>query len=903
MASGAADLAAPHATPTDAREASPLTPLSPLSPAPPETTPSRTATPIPEAITDAIADADIDGLLAGLGSDDFNDFDGLDDFAVGVLSPAEARASAKRARSRSPSLSPDPYEDDDPFFAPMTADIPAVVSFASAGGRAWAQPTAAAMSKAMKIIQEVEHDVAVDEGLPKRRRIEPPSSFPMPSSFPPPSTPAPARSGFASAGARPASQAFTSGAQASQASGFQLGSGSSAPQVAASRARAMALFGEEEAIPAAGPSTGGFQLGSGRAVTAPSSQSMARALAIFNDLEETGPSSTPIRRPSSPQPFSTPRPQGDFSTPVRQTGARMPLSSKTNLPNAFKTPASTKLPKRIEIGTPGVTPRRIGLGGTPGSTRGKPVRKGFVTPFRVPGAVTATQARTTLSSLRTPLKPPPEPKKIYQSVFNLEPRGNRTTWRRLHLYPGFYSPGELEAMGLPDEIWTLSLNNAIYYQFIAQDASVLGNVQAFERLKYEKCELVTQKWVNNHWRLILWKLAGQVMAKPALYDEKWNWYEVLCQLKYRYEREYGAAQRSIVRRIQEHDSSPSLPMVLCVSGIHHPAPATDDNDEKQRPYLVLTDGWYEIRAATDECLSRAILKGKIKVGRKIGISGAKLDSSSDGSDVLEAFEKSNLTLTGNSTHLAAWDARLGLQPQPFVAGLRSLSVDGGVIVLMDVVLDRVYPLAFMNADKGSREAPWSEDEEAMRADRWKEKYESEHARLVDEMRKSLEKLEELARHLASHAEDVNTRVSDEPPDSLDDDFDELMEARDVMGRIRKLSGSHIIHLARHAQKRMEHAVMEEQAEIEAKLKEACPPRDIRDFRMVRFSDAREGRKEKARTGMLNVWDARGLELAEGKRFLVSNLVPGRSGDWSVPRRDSITEVYLHTRRDTRWKAV
>lgn len=313
-------------------------------------------------------------------------------------------------------------EDDDPFFAPVPADIPAVVSFASAGGRTWAQPTAAAMSKAMKIIQDVEHDVAVDEGLPKRRRIEPPSSFPMPSSFPPPSTPAPARSGFA--GAAPASQSFMSAPRPSQTSGFQLGSGSTAPQVAASRARALALFGEEEAAPAAGPSTmGGFQSGSGRAVAAPSSQSMARALAIFNDLEEAGPSSTPIRRPSSPQPFSTQKPQSDFSTPVRQTGSRVPLSSKTNLPNAFRTPASTKLPKRIEIGTPGVTPRRIGLGGTPG---GKPVRKGFVTPFRVPGSASATQTKTTLSALRTPLKPPPEPKKIYESVFNLERKWTRS---------------------------------------------------------------------------------------------------------------------------------------------------------------------------------------------------------------------------------------------------------------------------------------------------------------------------------------------------------------------------------------------------------------------------------------------------------------------------------------------
>jgi hypothetical protein len=42
--------------------------------------------------------------------------------------------------------------------------------------------------------------------------------------------------------------------------------------------------------------------------------------------------------------------------------------------------------------------------------------------------------------------------------------------------------------------------------------------------------------------------------------------------------------------------------------------------------------------------------------------------------------------------------------------------------------------------------------------------------------------------------------------------------------------------------------------------------------MVRVRDGREGLKEPARTGMLNVWDAKvlGNELKEGRRFLVSS---------------------------------
>jgi breast cancer 2 susceptibility protein len=189
----------------------------------------------------------------------------------------------------------------------------------------------------------------------------------------------------------------------------------------------------------------------------------------------------------------------------------------------------------------------------------------------------------------------------------------------------------------------------------------------------------------------------------------------------RYEREYGVAQRPIIRRIQEHDSSPSLPMILYVAAVHHPdAPADgEENAPPPRPYLELSDGWYKILAEVDDCLARAINKGTIQVGRKLAVSGAKLDSGSEGADVLEAFDKSRLIISGNSTSLARWHSKLGLQPEPFIAGLPSLSVDGGSIVLMDVVIEKLYPIAFISSVKGTREGPWNESEEQIRSDQWR----------------------------------------------------------------------------------------------------------------------------------------------------------------------------------------
>ncbi|KAK8849662.1 hypothetical protein IAR55_004997 [Kwoniella newhampshirensis] len=381
----------------------------------------------------------------------------------------------------------------------------------------------------------------------------------------------------------------------------------------------------------------------------------------------------------------------------------------------------------------------------------------------------------------------------------------------------------------------------------------MGTQEALRELQQEHCTFATAQWVDNHWTQILWKLAGQVQAKPDLFLSKWSWLEITSQLRYRsvyesrseltvrYEREFGAAQRPILRRIQEHDSSPSLPMILLVSAVHN---TSDGEKELPKAYLELSDGWYRIRAQLDDCLSRAVAKGKIAVGRKMAVTGAK--------------------------------------PQPFIASLSSLSIDGGIVSLMDVVIDNVFPLMFTNGDRTVRESPWNEDEEQIRQDRWK----AERTRLEDKMRRDLGRLEDLAGLLAQYAEE---------------------------------SDQVYIHLARHASERLSQEMQNVQSEIGAELQVLCPPRNVRDLRMVRFHDAQEGRKEAFRLGSLNLWDARAMDsaaLQEGRRYLVSNitsdvslsqvsnLVPGRTGDWGRPRsiHDKAT-ILLHTRRDTRWQPL
>ena len=80
----------------------------------------------------------------------------------------------------------------------------------------------------------------------------------------------------------------------------------------------------------------------------------------------------------------------------------------------------------------------------------------------------------------------------------------------------------------------MGIADAVSYQFVEPDGSIISQSRALTTLKLDGCHLATQKWVKNHWAQIVWKLAGQVQAQPELFSEKWTSTEVLNQLRYRF---------------------------------------------------------------------------------------------------------------------------------------------------------------------------------------------------------------------------------------------------------------------------------------------------------------------------------------------------------------------------------
>lgn len=68
-------------------------------------------------------------------------------------------------------------------------------------------------------------------------------------------------------------------------------------------------------------------------------------------------------------------------------------------------------------------------------------------------------------------------------------------------------------------------------------SSLLGPSDALEALLERGCILATEPWVENHWCLILWKLAGMVCLDPHREvnpeEKRWRWAEVIRQLLYR----------------------------------------------------------------------------------------------------------------------------------------------------------------------------------------------------------------------------------------------------------------------------------------------------------------------------------------------------------------------------------
>lgn len=655
-------------------------------------------------------------------------------------------------------------------------------------------------------------------------------------------------------------------------------------------------------------------------------------------------SSRQIDRPAvaTPQPFRSAHLVGS-QTP----GTPLRISGSASLAR-FTTPQPTK---KVSLG---VLPR---VGMSASSSRKRPVPR-FVTPFKAGkrpkaeeladasspvrrldygtvGASTPTfsSARQYPATRSTRPVNPVNPDAV--SVFRLQSAAPRQRLADVGR-PEQYSSMQLIARGVPDEIIVI-LNDAsrgAQYAFEGPDGSLLQQQDALDELVARGCSGAKLPWVQNHWTLILWKLAAMVRLDPSCAHERWSWHELIRQLLYRYEREVHLAQRSCLKRIQEHDSSPSRPMVLLVAKILEEETEVQDRSGqvvvRKETILELSDGWYRVQAQVDGVLAQACQRGRLRVGHKLAVMGATLDAQGEGNEVLAAYHLSTLVLSGNSTSLASWDARLGFAPQPFFASLRSLTPEGGVVSLMDVVITKVFPLAYVDAERTTDRsaAPRGEQEEAEQLEAWKQRREDAMAQLELQLESEQRRLYDLVEAIGDLASDAFLPSLPEDPSGRLEAvaatlFDQLQARPNPAQAVKELviqpgHASTVPWLHSMAKAAL---VAEDggAGRLGAHLDRLCPPRKVRGFRVVRFRDARlpeppappatnagaagKKRNAHARTVQLTVWDAvqLGDELQEGRRFWVTNLVPTSKTAWRKP--DEAADVFLATRRDTKWRAV
>ncbi|KAM5535834.1 hypothetical protein V8D89_010452 [Ganoderma adspersum] len=599
----------------------------------------------------------------------------------------------------------------------------------------------------------------------------------------------------------------------------------------------------------------------------------------------------------------------------------------------------------------GMTPRRVPGGGVKSVGKAK-----FSTPFKPglgPGEVGRSQldARmkaeaATQTPVRVGLRGTPSvsvsasakgkavARKEYQ-FFDLNPRPDRMSLASSGLRPQSYAQDELEDMGIDVEaLRQMNPSNAIYYSFHSADPTEdlpeplqLGPEAAFAQLKELGCTLATQQWVTNHYGLILWKLAGMVCLEPERErnskTKRWCWPEVMRQLRYRYERELNGGSRPALRMISTEDAPAACPMVLCVSSIVMWAPAVVDGEGRPvdpHPELEVTDGWYRLRARVDRPLARAVRRGIIGVGTKLAVAGAKLGGDrKEACEILEAYDNTYLDLSGNSTHLAPWHAKLGFVKDPFIATLDSLTPDGGRVPAMDLIITKAYPIAYLEFVKNedgttTKLGPRNEKEELKAQDHWLTRRDMEVVKVRANLERQIHSLEKASERLLSIAgprfEDKVKRY-DPIPSHVEDLYAEMTEESTkpthFFDHLNYMDGG---YLYMYTLDQIALAKERLNDDIERELQHICPPRNVRDFRVVVAKDARWRSKEPMRSVQITLWDPMRMvfseagipgDIREGQRFLVTNLEVNQPNAWMDPGPEAM--VYLVSKRVAMWTNI
>ncbi|NWS90547.1 BRCA2 protein, partial [Toxostoma redivivum] len=347
--------------------------------------------------------------------------------------------------------------------------------------------------------------------------------------------------------------------------------------------------------------------------------------------------------------------------------------------------------------------------------------------------------------------------------------------------PSFYSTEELYTYGVSKQCVQVNSTNAESFQFLIKDFFskeylLAGNGiqladggwliptdegRAGKKEFYRAlCDtpgvdpnLITEAWVYNHYRWIVWKLAAMEVSFPHEFANRCLTPEmVLLQLKYRYDLEIDKSKRSAIKKIMERDDAAGKTLVLCISkiislnAVSSPSSSNKNVESKKAAALIeVTDGWYGIRALLDPPLKAFLDRRRLTVGQKIIVHGAELVGPQNGCTPLEAPDSLMLKISANSTRRVRWHTKLGFHrdPRPFPLPLSSLYSEGGAVGCIDVVIQRTYPVQWMEkTSAGSyvfRNSRAEEREAAKHAENQQKKLEALFAKIQAEYEKHEER--------------------------------------------------------------------------------------------------------------------------------------------------------------------
>jgi breast cancer 2 susceptibility protein len=259
---------------------------------------------------------------------------------------------------------------------------------------------------------------------------------------------------------------------------------------------------------------------------------------------------------------------------------------------------------------------------------------------------------------------------------------------------------------------------------------------------------------------------------------------------------------------------------------------------------------------------------------------------------MEAQDKSSLSISGNSTCIAPWDAKLGFTNHTFVATLRSLSPEGGSAALLDLTILKMYPIGYREVGEEHKEkAPWNEVEEQARLVAWERKRREAGEQAQRQFETMLNRLADIT----ERATTLRAHPAAEPRADFDVEelLDELAEAKTLaalstldkpqLNEIIELGNERIQGLQNDAQTHIAEEMEVRQREVlragSPGLQSICPQPKISNFRILQVRDSIAS--DFGMEGQLTVYSALNYEgeFAVGNRYWVTNVKP-RGGSWS-----------------------